>query len=85
MKLVTFQKFLCYEKKYECLQENLGAEVLVVINAEHVVKINQRKPVLHKDKVYSSEYYCEVITTNGGCENVQGDLAQVVTKLSSPA
>ena len=84
MKLITFQKFLCYEKKYECLQENLGAEMLVVINAEHVVKINQRKAALNKDKVCSSEYYCEIITLNGGCENVQGKLAEVVAKLSSP-
>jgi hypothetical protein len=74
MKLVTFQKFRCYDKKYECLQDKLVTEVLVVINAEHVVKINQRKPVLHEDKVYYSEYYCE---------HVQGKLAEVVAKLSS--
>ena len=84
MKLVTFQKFVCYEKKYECLQ-GLGVERLVAINADQVVKVLPRKASGDKDKVYSCTYYCEVITSNGGCESVQGDLTEVVTKLSSPA
>ena len=83
MKLVTFQKFFCYQKKYECLH-NPGVERLVAINADQVVKVRPRKAAEDEDKVYSSTYYCEVITSNGGWENVEGDLFEVIEKLSSP-
>jgi len=82
MKLVTFQKFVCYEKKYECLHKP-GVERLVAINADQVVKVLPRKSSGNKDIVYSCTYYCEVITTNGGCEKVEGDLFEVIEKLSS--
>jgi len=79
-KLVLLKRYVCYEMRDESIIDR-SVEAVVAINPDHVIKVSPRKSSTRDDMFCSSEYFCQVVTSNSGSTSVEGTLNEVLAQL----